>query len=76
MYDSSTDSESSLPWVKLSATDFPTLKMLLGIKSLIGNYRNEVIHLQLESESKCDHNPKGKSLFAIFSRLICKDTVN
>ena len=76
MYDSSTDSESSLPWVKLSATDFPMLKMLLDIKALIGNYHNEVIQLQLESESKHDHDPKGKSLFAIFSCLICKDTVN
>ena len=76
MHDSSTDSESSLPWVKLSATDFPMLKMLLDIKSLIGNYHNEVIQLQLESESKCDHDPKGKSLLAIFSCLLCKDTAN
>lgn len=63
MHDSSTDSESSLPRVKLSAM----LKMLLDIKSLIGNYHNKVINLQLEGESKCGHDPKGKSLFAIFS---------
>lgn len=41
---------------------------------------NEVVHLQSESkhdnEPKRVSKPKRKSLLAIFSYIICKDTVN
>lgn len=70
-YDSSTDSDSSLPRVKIPAPASPTFKLLSDIKTMIGDYHNEVVHLRLERELE----QKRSTIFLMFSCLICKDTV-
>ena len=72
-YEFSTDSDSSLPHVKVSAplSDSPTVKMLSEIKSLLSNYHSEIVHLRLERELE----EKKPTLYSMFACLICKDVV-
>ena len=72
-YDSSTESDSSLPPTKVrcSTSHTATLKILSEIKSILGDYHSEVVHLRLEKEI----DTKKSCVYAIFSCLICKDVV-
>ena len=70
----STDSDSSLPHIKIRAppSDSPTVKMLSEIKSLLSSYHQEVVRLRLERELQEEKKP---TLYSMFSCLICKDVV-
>ena len=68
-YECSTDSDSSLPRLKIPASPSPTVKMFSDIKSLLSDYHREVVHLRLERELE----DKRPSVYMIFSCLICKD---
>ena len=48
---SSSDSDSSLPRTKVVATS-ATMKILSDIKSLIGDYHTEVVHLRLREGAR------------------------
>ena len=70
-YDSSTESDSSLPHTKVCSTDMPTptMKILSEIKCLLGDYHTEVVHLRLEREI----DTKKSSVYMMLSCLICKE---
>lgn len=71
-YDSS-DSDSSLPDVKLSSVgDSSTMKLLSEIKVTLETYHREMVNMRLEKEVESSRS----SIFMIFSCIICKDIVS